>query len=71
MKIFGQQVAVVNGRQFVATTGMSDDDMKFLAMIDFGKVQACGEGITMQEAINDIDFKCRDLDKQYGWRVPA
>lgn len=70
MKIIEQRVAIVNGRQFVCTIGSKYDDSGFVAGIDFGRIQSYGEGLSIKDAISDLDFKCRDLDKQYGGRIP-
>ena len=70
LKVHKQMQAIINGRVFVAQVGETDDSAECIASIYFGKVQAEGRGPTPHHAINDLQFKCKDLDTQYGGRVP-
>lgn len=70
VKVHKQMQAIINGRMFVATVGEADDGSECIAAIDFGKVQAEGRGPTPHHAINELQFRCKDLDVQYGGRVP-
>jgi len=68
--ILNKRVMIFNNRQYTAIVGEKDDHSEFIASIDFGKILAEGFGLTIPDAITDLELKCRELDKQYNGRVP-